>query len=112
MTSQQLRFGAYWDAIPPFYSVQGLPPIQGSNYEEFTDTSNLMPVEMPKDLVFKFLWQVRSITIKLEYEFDAKTRAGGLVQLMELQPINSQYFKLEALLFYKTQQSVQRLLGN
>ena len=76
MTSQQLRFGASWDAIPPFYSVQGLPPIQASNYEEFTDTSNLMPVEMPKDLVFKFLWQVRSITIKLEYEFDAKDEGG------------------------------------
>jgi hypothetical protein len=76
MTSQQLKFGAYWDAIPPFYSVQGLPPIQESNYEEFTDGSRLMPVQMPRDLVFKLLWQVRSVTLKLEYDFDPKDEDG------------------------------------
>lgn len=76
MTTHQLRFGAYWDAIPPFYSTQGLPPLPESNYDEFTDTSNLMPVEMPRDLALKFLWQVRSVTIKLEYEFDPKNENG------------------------------------
>lgn len=83
-TTQQLRFGAYWDAIPPFYSTQGLPPVQESNREKFTDTSNLMPVEMPKDLVLKFLWQVKSVTIKLEYEFDPKNQGGWISSIRGL----------------------------
>lgn len=70
MTSQQLRFGAYWDAIPPFYSVQGLPALPSSTYQAFTNGEGLSPIEMPRDLVFKLLWQVKSVTLKLEYEFD------------------------------------------
>jgi hypothetical protein len=82
--TQQLRCGAYWDAVPPFYAVNGLPPIPTSNYEknltasyydfvfnkyEASDPSKtLMPIIMPKSLALKLLWQVRSVTLKIEYE--------------------------------------------
>lgn len=78
MITQQLRFGAYWDAIPPFYCAQGVPPIPESNYTAHTDFEGLAPVQMPRDLVFKLLWQVRSVTIKLEYEFDPKNSDGWI----------------------------------
>ena len=83
-TTQQLKFGAYWDAIPPFYSTNGLPRINESNYNELQNGANLMPIEMPKDLVLKFLWQVRSVTIKTEYEFEAKNDNGWTSSIVGL----------------------------
>jgi len=82
--TQQLRCGAYWDAVPPFYAVNGLPPIPQSNYDAHTGPNYypfnfqrgqdppkfkaLTPVTMPKLLALKFLWQVRSVVLKFKFE--------------------------------------------
>jgi len=107
--TQQLRCGAYWDAVPPFYAVNGLPPIPQSNYDAHTGPNYyplsfqkdqdpikykaLVPVVLPKSLALKFLWQVRSVVLKFKFE-NNEIESGGFKLTFPLDSSNQDFERI------------------
>lgn len=68
--TQQLRHGAYWDAVPPFYAMTTLqgPSLDQTGQSTFPKWRGRHPIKIPKDLALQLLWQVAEYQIKLEFE--------------------------------------------
>lgn len=68
--TQQLKFGAYWDPIPPLYNfttVQG-PALNDGTESTFPKWVGRHPIKVPKALGLQLLWEVAEYTAKLEFE--------------------------------------------
>jgi hypothetical protein len=68
--TQQLRFGAYWDPVPPLYNFQTVqgPALNAGTESTFPKWVGRHPIKVPKALGLQLLWEVAEYTAKLEFE--------------------------------------------
>lgn len=85
--TQQLSLGAYWDAVPPFYSMTTLPgPALNTGQESaFPKWQGRHPITIPNDLAAQLFWQVAEYNAKLEF---------NLKETVEGYTVNCQDFRI------------------
>lgn len=73
---ETLQFGAYSDAVPPFYVAYKPQEPPDSAYVPHTEFRGNLPVKIQESTALKLLWQVKSLDLKIEYTLENSSSEG------------------------------------